>query len=134
MIKANPITEGKRAPDFTVNDESGNLIDSKEIKKKSHIILYFYPRDNTPGCTLQACDLRDNYQKLSNMPLLIFGVSGDSEKSHQKFRSKLSLPFPLLMDEQNILAKSYGVWGEKKFMEKFSKAFTEPPSLLEKMG
>ena len=118
MIKTNPITEGKRAPDFSVNDESGNLIDSKEIKKKSHIILYFYPRDNTPGCTLQACDLRDNYQKLSNMPLLIFGVSGDSEKSHQKFRSKLSLPFPLLMDEQNILAKSYGVWGEKKFMGK----------------
>ena len=118
MIKANPITEGNRAPDFSVNDESGNLIDSKEIKKKSHIILYFYPRDNTPGCTLQACDLRDNYQKLSNMPLLIFGVSGDSEKSHQKFRSKLSPPFPLLMDEQNILAKSYGVWGEKKFMGK----------------
>ena len=118
MIKANPITEGKRAPNFSVNDESGNLIDSKEIKKKSHIILYFYPRDNTPGCTLQACDLRDNYQKLSNMPLLIFGVSGDSEQSHQKFRSKLSLPFPLLMDEQNILAKSYGVWGEKKFMGK----------------
>ena len=118
MIKTNPITEGKRAPDFSVNDESGNLIDSKEIKKKSHIILYFYPRDNTPGCTLQACDLRDNDQKLSNMPLLIFGVSGDSEKSHQKFRSKLSLPFPLLMDEQNILAKSFGVWGEKKFMGK----------------
>ena len=86
MIKANPITEGIELPDFSVNDESGNLIDSKEIKKKSHIILYFYPRDNTPGCTLQACDLRDNYQKLSNMPLLIFGVSGDSEKSHQKFR------------------------------------------------
>ena len=82
------------------------------------LYLYFYPRDNTPGCTAQACGFRDNYDFFRQKNILLFGISGDSAKSHENFIKKYNLPFPLIMDEDHSLARSFGVWGEKKFMGK----------------
>ena len=115
MVK--PLHEGCSIPHFKTKDESGKIHSSDSLKG-STTLLYFYPRDNTPGCTLQACDLRDTYMQFSKIPVSIYGLSGCSVSSHQKFSTKNSLPFPLLLDEDNQIAKLFGVWGEKKFMGK----------------
>ena len=115
-MNASPLSEGLQIPKFETKDESGAIFSSQAIL--GHLtLLYFYPRDNTPGCTLQACDLRDSYERLSEIPVLVLGISGCSCSSHQKFKNKYSLPFPLLLDEE-IRSLSYFVWGEKKFMGK----------------
>ena len=106
---------GDQAPDFSVKDQSGN-----EIKLSDHagkrVVIYFYPKDNTPGCTAQACNIRDNYSDLEKEGIVILGVSADSEASHQKFIDKFDLPFALLADVDKKMLNDYGVWGEKKFM------------------
>lgn len=115
-----PITlliEGNKIPSFDTTDESGEIYSSKKLLG-SRFVIYFYPRDNTPGCTIQACDIRDSFDEINKIPIKIFGVSGGSTTSHQKFKSKHAIPFPLLMDEDYSLAKSFGVWGKKKFMGK----------------
>ena len=108
---------GDKAPDFNTEDQDGNAIKLADFEG-SKLILYFYPKDNTPGCTTQACNLTDNYEMLLNNGYKVLGVSPDSAKSHKKFIDKYSLPFPLLMDEEKKIIQDYGVWGEKKFMGK----------------
>ncbi len=108
---------GDPAPAFSAKDQYGNTISLESLKGK-HIILYFYPKDNTPGCTAEACSLRDGRQELEQMGFTIIGVSPDSEKSHQGFTNKHNLNFTLLSDPDKAIAIAYGVWGEKKFMGK----------------
>ncbi|HET6244100.1 MAG: thioredoxin-dependent thiol peroxidase [Bacteroidetes bacterium] len=111
------LKQGDKAPDFTGVDQDGNLVSLSDFKDKM-LVLYFYPKDNTPGCTLQACNLRDNYSVLKSKGISILGVSADSEEKHRKFIEKYDLPFPLLADTDKKICKAYGVWGEKKFMGK----------------
>lgn len=108
---------GDKAPLFSSVDQNGNKVELKDFKGKK-VVIYFYPKDNTPGCTNQACNIRDNYAALKKNDITIFGVSADDEKSHQKFITKFELPFPLLADVDHSLLNLYGVWGEKKFMGK----------------
>lgn len=106
---------GDKAPDFTINDAEGKPVSLKDYSGK-RVVIYFYPKDNTPGCTIQACNIRDNYSELQKEGIVILGVSADSEKRHQGFIRKFRLPFPLLADVDHVLMNLYGVWGEKKFM------------------
>lgn len=106
---------GDTAPAIQGRDQDGRHVSLADCKG-SKVILYFYPKDSTPGCTAEACNLRDNYEGLLAKGFKILGVSADSEKSHQKFIQKYSLPFPLLADVDKTIVKDYGVWGPKKFM------------------
>ena len=108
---------GDTAPNFTSVDENGATIKLEDYKGK-RVVIYFYPKDNTPGCTTQACNIRDNYSAIQEEGIVILGVSADAEKMHQKFIEKFDLPFPLLADTEKELINLYGVWGEKKFMGK----------------
>ena len=128
-----PLAIGDTIPDFQTTDEAGQDFSSKSLRG-SPVIIYFYPRDNTPGCTLQACDLRDNYEHFLNIPITVLGISGCSLDSHQKFKTKNSLPFPLLLDEDHRIAKSFGVWGEKKFMGKSFEGIHRTTFLISKTG
>lgn len=103
---------GNKAPAFSAKDENGNPVKLSDFKGKK-LILYFYPKDQTPGCTAEACNLRDNYQALQHQGYEILGVSTDSEKSHQKFITKEKLPFRLLADEDKTVHEAYGTWVEK---------------------
>lgn len=103
---------GDAAPDFSVNDQSGKPVKLSDFKGKK-VVLYFYPKDNTPGCTAEACNLRDNYQALMKAGYVVLGVSQDDEKSHQKFIDKFELPFPLLADTEKEIHEKYGTWVEK---------------------
>ncbi|TDK41695.1 thioredoxin-dependent thiol peroxidase [Algoriphagus formosus] len=103
---------GQMAPDFEAKIESGETIKLSDFKGKK-VILYFYPKDNTPGCTAQACNLRDNYEVLQKAGYVVLGISSDSEKSHQKFIEKQSLPFSLIADEDKTVHELYGTWVEK---------------------
>lgn len=111
------LSVGEKAPDFTAKDQDGNDVSLSDFKGKK-LILYFYPKDNTPGCTAQACNLRDNHSDLSQKGYVVLGVSPDSESSHQKFITKQSLPFTLLADSDKSLHEKYGTWGEKKMYGK----------------
>jgi peroxiredoxin Q/BCP len=108
---------GDKAPEINALDQFGNSI-NLENYLGSKVILYFYPKDNTPGCTNQACNLRDNYQYLLEKGIKIIGVSADNETSHLNFTEKFGLPFPLLPDTDKKIIVDYDVWGEKKFMGK----------------
>jgi peroxiredoxin Q/BCP len=103
---------GDKAPAFTAKDQNGNEVKLSDFKGEK-VILYFYPKDNTPTCTTQACNLRDNYHSLLKKGYKVLGVSADSEKSHLKFIKKFNLPFPLLADTEHAIIEAYGVWGEK---------------------
>lgn len=109
------IKEGDKSPDFSGKDQNGNLISLKDFNGKK-VVLYFYPKDSTPGCTQEACNLRDNYHTFLRNGYVVIGVSADSEKSHQKFIKKYNLPFPLISDTDKSIVKAFGVWGRKKFM------------------
>ena len=106
---------GDQAPDFSALDQNGKNHTLKEQKRK-WVLLYFYPKDDTPGCTVEACTIRDNYASFQKMGITVFGVSVDSVKSHKKFEDKFELPFTLLSDESKEIVTVYGVWGKKKFM------------------
>ncbi|MFA5574037.1 MAG: thioredoxin-dependent thiol peroxidase [Brumimicrobium sp.] len=108
---------GNKAPEFIGKDQNGNKISLVDFLGQK-IALYFYPKDMTPGCTNQACNLRDNYSILQKNKIVIIGVSPDDESRHQKFIDKHDLPFPLIADTEKEIIKSYGVWGPKKFMGK----------------
>lgn len=103
---------GQQAPNFTTKDQNGNPVSLSDFKGKK-IILFFYPKDDTPGCTAEACDFRDNYQSLTAQGIVVLGISVDDEKSHQKFINKHSLPFTLLADVDKEIVQIYGVWAEK---------------------
>ncbi|HON55257.1 MAG TPA: thioredoxin-dependent thiol peroxidase [Bacteroidales bacterium] len=106
---------GDKAPEFTGKDQDGNIISLNDFKGEK-LVLYFYPKDNTPGCTAEACNLRDNYHKFLSAGYNIVGVSKDSEKSHKLFKEKHSLPFPLISDSDLSILKAYESWGRKKFL------------------
>ncbi len=106
---------GDVAPEFSVENQNGEKISLNELRGKK-VVLYFYPKDDTPGCTKQACNLRDNYNLLLDKGYVVYGVSADKMSKHQKFIAKYDLPFDLLVDEEKELIKKYGVWGLKKFM------------------
>ncbi len=107
------LEKGDTAPEFSGLDQDGKKIQLIDFKGKK-LILYFYPKDNTPGCTSEACDLRDNYEMWLSKGYQVVGVSPDSQKSHQKFIEKYQLPFPLIADEEKTVIKAYGAWGPKK--------------------
>ncbi len=106
------LKEGDKVPAFSTLDEKGNKISSKDLKGQKYIV-YFYPKDNTSGCTKEACSIRDDYSTFKKLGVPVYGVSKDSADSHKKFKDKFKLPFPLLMDEKSELASSFGAWGEK---------------------
>ena len=106
------LTIGTKAPDFTVNDQDGKLVKLSDLKGKK-VVLYFYPKDMTPGCTLEACSLRDNYKALQKAGYEIFGISSDDEKMHRKFIEQQKLPFQLLADTNKAVHYLYGTWVEK---------------------
>jgi peroxiredoxin Q/BCP len=111
------LKEGDKAPVFKGKDQSGKEVTLTSLKGRK-VILYFYPKDMTPGCTAQACNLRDNYDALLKKGYAVVGVSVDGEKSHQKFAEKYDLPFPLLADDNKEIVTQYGVFGEKQMMGK----------------
>jgi thioredoxin-dependent peroxiredoxin len=111
------VTSGSLAPDFQLPDETGKIRSLLEFKGKM-IVLYFYPKDDTPGCTTEACEFRDAYADYEKAGVVILGVSPDASKSHTKFIQKFSLPFPLLADADHAVCQAYGVWGPKKFMRR----------------
>ena len=112
MLKA-----GDPAPDFEAVLDNGETVSLSQFKGKN-VVLYFYPKDNTPGCTREACDFRDNISSLEDKNTVVLGVSPDSVKSHQKFKDKFDLPFPLISDEAKDVAQAFGVWREKKMYGK----------------
>ena len=107
-----PLKPGDPAPDFETRDQDGNPVRLSDFRGKK-VVLYFYPKDDTPGCTAEACDLRDNYARFLAQGYAVLGVSVDDEKSHRKFIQKFALPFPLLADVDQQLVNAYGVWVEK---------------------
>ena len=112
-----PISANQPAPDFSLPDETGTLRKLSEFRGKP-VVLYFYPKDDTPGCTTEACNFRDEYHVYAENGVVVLGVSPDDAKSHTKFKEKYHLPFTLLADEGHKICELYGVWGEKKFMGK----------------
>ncbi|WP_304130369.1 thioredoxin-dependent thiol peroxidase [Ignavibacterium album] len=111
------IEEGKKAPDFTLPDQDGNKVKLSDFKGR-YIVLYFYPKDDTPGCTKEACSFRDTFPEFNNVDAVILGVSPDSVSSHKKFAEKYKLPFRLLADEDKKVIEKYGVWKEKSMYGK----------------
>jgi peroxiredoxin Q/BCP len=111
------VEEGAPAPDFELTSDSGDAIKLSGLRGKQ-VVLYFYPKDDTPGCTTQACGIRDAYGEFERAGAVVLGVSPDSEKSHVKFKKKFELPFTLLADTDHSVSEAYGVWGEKSYMGK----------------
>ena len=121
------LKEGVKAPDFTAKDQNGNKVKLSDLKGQK-VVLYFYPKDDTPGCTKEACSFRDANDVYAEKGIKVLGVSTDDEKSHQKFISKYELPFDLLADTDKKIVEKYGVWGEKsmygkKYMGTLRKTF-----------
>ncbi|BDW93986.1 MULTISPECIES: thioredoxin-dependent thiol peroxidase [Flavobacteriaceae] len=113
----NMLKIGDKVPDFSAKDQDGNTINLSDYKGKK-LVVFFYPKASTPGCTAEACNLRDNYKELQDQGFELLGVSADSEKRQSNFRNKYEFPFPLLADEDHTVINTFGVWGPKKFMGK----------------
>ena len=111
------VEEGKLAPDFELKSDAGETVKLSALRGRQ-VVIYFYPKDDTPGCTTQACGIRDAYEEFERVGAVVLGISPDSEKSHVKFRTKYELPFTLLADTDHAVAELYGVWGEKAYMGK----------------
>ena len=124
---------GDPAPGFTFTDASGDMRKLSDFLGRK-VILYFYPKDNTPGCTLEACSLRDDYAVLREKGFEVIGVSADSEKSHDGFRAKFNLPFSLVADTDKTILSAYGVWGEKQFMGKKFMGIIRTTFIIDEQG
>ena len=124
---------GQTAPDFSAKDQNGDTITLSQFKGKK-VVLYFYPRDNTPGCTAQACDLRDNYQALLDQGYIVLGISTDTEKKHQNFITKYDLPFPLIADTEKEVHELYGTWQLKKVMGRESMGTVRTTFIIDENG
>ena len=111
------VEEGKPAPDFELTSDAGDTVKLSELRGKP-VVLYFYPKDDTPGCTAQACGIRDAWGEFERAGAVVLGVSPDDERSHVKFKEKYELPFALLADTDHEVAEEYGVWGEKSYAGK----------------
>lgn len=125
------LKEGDKAPDFTAIDQNGKTVSLKDFLDKT-LILYFYPKDDTPGCTAEACSFRDNYESLLQQGYNVVGVSTDDEKSHKKFVSKHTLPFTLIADTDHQIVESYGVWVEKNMYGKLYMGTARTTFLIDK--
>ena len=129
----NELSEGQKAPEFTANDQNGKSISLSNLAGKS-IILYFYPKDDTPGCTAEACSFRDNYESLLAEGFEVLGVSTDDEKSHLKFIGKYNLPFSLIADTDKKIVEAYGVWVEKNMYGKKYMGVSRKTFIIDKNG
>ncbi len=127
------LSEGKKAPDFSANDQNGKRVSLSDLHGKN-VILYFYPKDDTPGCTAEACSFRDNYQSLLNNGFEVLGVSTDDEQSHQKFITKYNLPFSLIADTDKEIVQAYGVWVEKNMYGKKYMGVARKTFVIDKNG
>lgn len=125
---------GDRAPAFTLPAVPGGKVRLSQFRGDKNVVLYFYPRDNTPGCTQEACDFRDNLAALNRRETIVLGVSTDSIESHRKFAEKFSLPFPLLSDEDHAVSEKYGVWVEKKNYGKSYMGIQRATFLIDRQG
>ena len=126
------VKEGNKAPDFSGKNQEGKSVKLSSFKGKKNIILYFYPKDMTPGCTTEACDFRDQYKQFKNTTIL--GVSIDSPERHQKFIAKYNLPFDLIADENKKIVEKYGVWQEKKLYGKTFMGIIRSTFIIDKNG
>ncbi len=133
MEKIVPLQKNDSVPEFSTTDSKGNEVSKASLLGQEYLI-YFYPRDNTPGCTAQACGFRDNYSFFESKKIKILGISGDSIRSHENFRKKFQLPFALLLDEDHKIAKAFGVFGEKKFMGRVYEGTHRISFLINKLG
>ena len=126
------VKEGKKAPDFSGRNQEGELVKLSSFKTKKNIVLYFYPKDMTPGCTTEACDFKDQFKKFKNT--IIIGISADSSERHQKFIDKYNLPFELIADENKKICEKYGVWQEKKLYGKTYMGIVRSTFIIDKIG
>ena len=126
------IKEGNKAPDFTAIDQDGEKVKLSSFRGEKNVVLYFYPKDMTPGCTTQACDFRDQYKKFKNT--VILGVSIDSTERHQKFIAKYDLPFTLIADIDKKVVQKYGIWQEKKLYGKTFMGIVRTTFIIDKNG
>jgi peroxiredoxin Q/BCP len=127
------IQEGRKAPAFSLKDDNGNTVKLSAFKGKK-VVLYFYPRDNTPGCTKEACGFRDVYDSILAKGAVVIGVSSDSAESHRKFRERHGLPFYLLADQEHRAAEAYGAWAEKKLYGKTFFGIVRSTFLIDEKG
>jgi thioredoxin-dependent peroxiredoxin len=132
-IMAQTAQVGKQAPDFTLLDENGQPVKLSSFRGRP-VILYFYPKDDTPGCTAQACGFRDNFPDIQEKNAVVIGISPDGAASHQKFRAKYNLPFILLSDPDHAIAEKYGAWGDKSFMGKKYKGILRSHFVIDEHG
>ncbi len=130
---ANELQVGDLAPDFEAKTDSGETVKLSSYRGQ-RVVLYFYPKDDTPGCTTQACGFRDNYVEIEERDAVVLGVSPDGQASHQKFKTKYDLPFTLLVDEDHTIAELYGVWGEKKMYGKTYMGVLRSHFVIDKVG
>ena len=128
------LAEGSTAPDFTMRDAKGNVFRLSDLKGKKNAVVYFYPRDFTPGCTTEAAEFSKDYGKFADAGIEIVGISPDSEDSHDKFREKMGIPYPLVSDTEKDVAKSYGVFGKKTFMGREFMGVKRSTFLVDKSG
>jgi peroxiredoxin Q/BCP len=127
------LQKGDKAPYFEGPDQDGNIIRLSDFAGR-RLVLYFYPKDSTPGCTAEACDLRDNYQRFLDLGYAVVGVSKDSTASHQKFIAKYGLPFPLISDPETAILQAYEAWGEKKNYGKVSMGTLRKTYVIDENG
>lgn len=125
--------EGSAAPAFSSTDANGNVVRLKDLRGQK-VALYFYPKDDTPGCTKEACSFRDSFSEFKKRGITVLGVSPDSEASHKKFAAKYKLPFTLLADKDHAIADAYGVYGEKKFMGRTYMGVNRTTFLIDEKG
>jgi peroxiredoxin Q/BCP len=127
------LKEGMKAPDFKGNDQNGKEVKISDFAGKK-LVLYFYPKDNTPGCTAEACNLRDNYTELLEKGFAVVGISADNEKSHKGFAEKYSLPFPLIADTSKKILDDYGVWKEKSLYGRTFMGIARTTFIIDEQG
>lgn len=128
------LAEGSIAPDFTMKDKGGKAIKLSELRGKKSVVVYFYPKDFTPGCSMEATEFSRDYKKFVDAGIEIVGVSPDDEESHQKFRDKMGMPYPLVADTENEVSKKYGVYGPKSFMGREYMGVNRSTFLVDKSG
>lgn len=127
------LKKGDKAPDFLGVNQEGKTISLNQFKGRK-VVLYFYPKDSTPGCTAEACDIRDNYNRFLSMGFVVLGVSSDSVESHRKFAEKYQLPFSIIADVDRNIINAYGVWGEKKNYGKVYKGLFRTTFIIDEQG
>ena len=127
------VEDGKEAPDFELTSDSGDRLRLSQFRGQP-VVLYFYPKDDTPGCTKQACAIRDSYDDFAETGAVVLGVSPDDEGSHVKFKEKYGLPFTLLADPDHVVSEQYGVWGERKYMGRTYMGIERSTFLIDEEG